>query len=162
MENSFSPNSKLPVKFIRPGVKAFIVHDGKILIVKERVKRHGEETIIYDLPGGGIEPGENLYEALHREVMEEVGLNISIGKAVGNWDFVIPSFEDPSFSVQIICLGYQCQLIGDLKIDIDQNPATLENIFDTIWMSKEEILALKYDVFANNSDIKKALEAVNL
>ena len=162
MENNFSPNSKLPVKFIRPGVKAFIVRDGKILIVKERVKRHGEETIIYDLPGGGVEPGENLHEALRREVMEEVGLNISIGKAVGNWDFVIPSFEDPNFSVQIICLGYQCELIGESNININQNPATLENIFDTVWMNKEEILALKYDVFANNLDIKKALEAVSL
>lgn len=160
--NNSSYDSNLPVKFIRLGIKAFIVREGKILIVKEKVKRFGKETIIYDLPGGGIEPGENLYEALHREVMEEVGLNIAIGKAVGNWDFVIPSFENPSFSVQIICLGYQCQLIGDLKINIDQNPATLENIFDTIWMSKEEILTLKYDVFANNSDIKKALEAVNL
>ena len=28
------------------------------------------------LPGGGIEQGENLYEALDREIMEEVGTTI--------------------------------------------------------------------------------------
>ncbi len=160
--NNSSYDSNLPVKFIRLGIKAFIVREGKILIVKEKVKRFGKETIIYDVPGGGIDPGENLEAALKREVMEEVGLQIEIGKPVGNWDFIIPSFEDPKSNVHIVCMGYQCRLAGEQQVDIDHNPAELENIFDTIWMSKEEILTLKYDVFANNSDIKKALEAVNL
>lgn len=150
----------LPIKYIRPGTKAFIVRDGKILIVKERVERFGKETVIYDLPGGGIDPGENLYDALRREVMEEVGLEIEIERPVGNWEFVIPSFEDPSFNVHIICMGYQCKLIGDSKIDTNHNPAKLENIFETLWMSKEEILALKNDVFANNLDIRAALKVV--
>lgn len=152
----------LPIKYIRPGMKAFIVRDGKILIVKERVKRFGKETIIYDLPGGGIDPGENLYDALRREVREEVGLEIEIEHPVGNWDFVIPSFEDPSFNVHIICLGYQCKLIDDVKIDTSHNPAKLEDIFDAVWISKAEILALKNDVFANNPDVRKALNAVIL
>ncbi|AKM81213.1 MAG: MutT/Nudix family protein [Candidatus Pacebacteria bacterium GW2011_GWF2_38_9] len=162
MANNFSPTSSLPVKFIRPGIKAFIVRDGKILVVKEKVKRFGKETIIYDLPGGGIDPGENLHDALHREVMEEVGLKIEIGKSVGNWDFVIPSFEDPNFSVHIICMGYQCKLLGEQMIDIDKNPAKLEDIFGTVWMSKAEILALEYDVFAHNLNVRKALEAVEI
>lgn len=157
MKNSFS----LPIKRIRPGVKAFIVRDGKILVVKERVRHGDQKTIIYDLPGGGIEPGENLHDALRREVMEEVGLKIEIGNSVGNWDFIIPSLEDPNFNVQIICLGYQCKLIGESIINIDKNPAEQEDIFETLWMSKQEILELKYDIFANNSDLRAALKLVS-
>lgn len=161
MENN-SKDTDLPVKFIRPGVKAFIVDQGKILVVKEKVKRGKEEVIIYDVPGGGVEPGENLSEALKREVFEEVGLQIKIGQAVGNWDFMIPSFEDPHSRVHIICLGYQCQLIGEPQVNIDQNPAHLENIFETLWLSKEEILDIKNDIFGKNADIRKALQAVKL
>lgn len=152
----------LPIKYIRPGIKAFIVRGDKILIVKERVKRFGKETVIYDLPGGGIDPGEKLYDALRREVREEVGLEIEIEHPVGNWDFVIPSFEDPNFDVHIICLGYQCKLANDAKINTSHNPAKLEDIFDAVWMSKTEILALKNDVFANNTDVREALKAVRL
>ena len=59
---------------IRPSAKAFIVHAGKILVVKEKVINDGLERIIHDVPGGGIEPGESSHDALLREVMEEVGL----------------------------------------------------------------------------------------
>lgn len=163
MVNNFSSHPSLPVKSIRPGIKAFIVSDdGKVLVVKEKVQRFGKETIIYDVPGGGIDPGENLEEALKREVMEEVGLQIKIDRPVGNWDFIIPSFEDPNFNVHIICMGYQCHLIGEKQIDINHNTAELENIFGALWMSKEQILALENDVFAHNEDVRKALQNVEI
>lgn len=160
--NNFSSDSNLPVKFIRLGIKAFIVREDKILIVKEKVKRFGKETIIYDVPGGGIDPGEDLEAALKREVMEEVGLQIEIGKPVGNWDFIIPSFEDPKSNVHIVCMGYQCRLAGEQQVDIHHNPAELENIFATVWMSKAEILALEHDVFANNEHAREALRNLEI
>lgn len=162
MENNFSYNPTLPIKYIRPGVKAFIVHQGKILVVKERVQHGDQKMIIYDLPGGGIEPGESLKDALLREVKEEVGLDIEIERAVGNWDFIIPSLEDSNFNVQIVCLGYQCKSLSGTKTDVNKNPAEQEDIFETLWMNKAEILALKNDVFAKNKEIRKALEFVQI
>jgi ADP-ribose pyrophosphatase YjhB (NUDIX family) len=144
------------IECIRTGVKAFIIHDGKVLVIKERVRRNGIETIIHDVPGGGIELGETLHEALEREVMEEVGLAISIDHPVGGWDFVI---KNPEAGVHIICLGFQCQLIGEPIIDVTKNPAQ-EDIFATIWMTKEEIL-VNDQVFVNE-DMRQALRHVQI
>ena len=68
--------NKSTTPWLRPGVKALIVNQGKILMVKERI----EGRIIHDFPGGGVDYGEDLKKALKREVFEEIGLEIKIEK----------------------------------------------------------------------------------
>src|SRR5271167_3596603 len=54
-------------------VSAAIFRDGRVLIVRRaRPPAHG----LYTLPGGGVEVGENLHQAVAREVREETGLAI--------------------------------------------------------------------------------------
>jgi 8-oxo-dGTP diphosphatase len=54
-------------------VSAAIVRDGKILVVRRaRAPAHG----LYSLPGGVVEVGETLKEAVMREVREETGMTI--------------------------------------------------------------------------------------
>lgn len=144
------------IKRIRTGVKAFIVHEGKILVVKERLADEGGR-IIHDLPGGGIELGESLREALVREVFEEVGLNVEVGSPVGGWDFIL---KKPDEHIHIVCLGYQCALLGDSKINTNNNPAEYEDIFEVLWLPKDQILGSK-EIFIN-ADMRKALEHVKV
>jgi 8-oxo-dGTP diphosphatase len=54
---------------------AAIFRDGKVLLVR-RARPPGKG--LYSLPGGRVEFGESLAEALAREVMEETGLVIDI------------------------------------------------------------------------------------
>ncbi len=55
-------------------VSAAIFRDGRVLIVRRgRPPAHG----LYTLPGGGVELGETLQEAIIREVREETGLAIA-------------------------------------------------------------------------------------
>ena len=115
--------------FVRAGVKALIVHKGKILMIQERI----DDLVIHDFPGGGIEYGESITEALHREVMEEVGLKITIERPLGNWWFINRE------TVHIVSMGYQCTLVGEPIIDTEHNPAE-EDIFNAVWLTKEEIL----------------------
>jgi len=54
-------------------VSAAIIRDGKVLIVRRaRPPAYG----VFTLPGGGVEAGETLHEAIIREVMEETALTI--------------------------------------------------------------------------------------
>ena len=52
--------------------------DGVLLVANRRVI-DGAEAHVWDLPGGGVEPGETLAEALRREMCEETGLEVSVG-----------------------------------------------------------------------------------
>ena len=55
----------------RPGVYAVLIRDDAVLMT------HQSEPIPeYQLPGGGIDPGEQPVPALHREVYEETGWGI--------------------------------------------------------------------------------------
>lgn len=141
---------------IRTGVKGFIVHEGKILVVREHVHRDGKTHDIYDVPGGGIEPGETLHEALTRELMEEVGLEVEIEQPVGGWEFFFPT---PTGQTHIVCLGYQCRLIGEPNVDLTKNPAQ-EDIFEVKWMTKEELLAS--DDILVTADMRDSLRNVKV
>ena len=64
-----------------PATRAFINHKDKILIIRESDKyKEGTNTNLYDTPGGRMKPGQNLHDNLLREVKEESGLDVEIGK----------------------------------------------------------------------------------
>jgi 8-oxo-dGTP diphosphatase len=61
-------------------VSAAIFRDGRVLIVRRaRPPAHG----LYTLPGGGVELGETLEQAVIREVREETALDIAPVDLVG-------------------------------------------------------------------------------
>ncbi|MDA1279192.1 MAG: NUDIX domain-containing protein [Chloroflexi bacterium] len=60
----------------RIGARGVVLVDGKILLLRYE---RGEETL-YLFPGGGHEPGETLAENARREVLEETGLDVDVGR----------------------------------------------------------------------------------
>lgn len=146
------PHAFSSIERIRTGAKAIIVHEEKILLIRERVSRPGREEIIHDFPGGGIELGETLTDALKREVFEEVGLHIEPIRVAGAWDYLIPKWDLSDIDktnanvatsnpgIHIICIGYECKVVGEPIIDTAHNPAA-EDIFETRWVTREELLA---------------------
>jgi 8-oxo-dGTP diphosphatase len=61
-------------------VAALIVKDDKVLICQRT--RHQTMPLKWEFPGGKIEPGEKLEDALHRELEEELGILAAIGHKV--------------------------------------------------------------------------------
>lgn len=63
-----------------PAVKAFIIHKGKVLILREaQTYETGTNKGKYDVPGGKVHAGERFDEGLRREIREEAGLEVRIG-----------------------------------------------------------------------------------
>ncbi len=62
----------------RPGAYAVLVRDGKVLLTHQ-ARPYPE----FQLPGGGIDPGESPVATLHREVLEETGWCISVKRRLG-------------------------------------------------------------------------------
>jgi 8-oxo-dGTP diphosphatase len=69
-------NSDRPVV----GVGAIVVDDGALLMVKRGL---APAAGLWSIPGGRVEPGERLADAVTREVAEETGLEVVAGPLAG-------------------------------------------------------------------------------
>ena len=58
-------------------VKAFIVHEGRLLVIKRRAN-DAHKPGAWDIPGGRLEEDESPFDGLTRETREEAGLEIRI------------------------------------------------------------------------------------
>ena len=65
----------------RPAVGAVVLDGGGRLLVVRR--RNPPAAGRWSLPGGSVEPGETVREAVRREVAEETGLEVAVGDLVG-------------------------------------------------------------------------------
>jgi len=81
----------------RIAVSALIFEEGRVLLA------HRRDIDWWNLPGGGMEVGETVDEALRREVAEETGLEAEVEQLVG-------VYSKPQ--KQEIVLTFRCHITG--------------------------------------------------
>ncbi len=84
-------------------VRGIIIEDGKIALI-ERVK--GDRTY-YIFPGGGVEKGETILQALHREMKEELGVEVSVGERFAEYHH-----EGHDSKEEVVHDFYLCKEVG--------------------------------------------------
>jgi ADP-ribose pyrophosphatase YjhB (NUDIX family) len=98
---------------LRPRIRvaAIIVHDESILLVRH--VKNGQSYWL--LPGGGLEYGESLEEALCRELREETNLEIRVGDLV-----IVNDSINPDGTRHVINLCFTAEIVsGELRCGID-------------------------------------------
>ena len=77
---------------------------------------------LWSVPGGGLEPGERLDQAIVREVREEIGLEVEPTALIGVYSDPAYAYIYPNgHQVQPIIAFFECQVLGGtLQPDMDE------------------------------------------
>lgn len=126
------------------------INDGKIeLFVQTRYKPQVSPTYLdmLEIPAGGVEPYENVYDALKREVKEETGLNIvkiigdeSTGvlenragdKSMAFRPFLCQQVTETNGGLPWYGFVFLCEVEGEVTMQVEEAK-------DPRWMTIEEL-----------------------
>ena len=109
-------------------VGALAVDHGRLLCIR---RGHGPGAGLWSLPGGRVEVGETLHEAVVREVMEETGLEVVVDGFVGY--------------VERLGEGYHFVILdfGVTLLDPDVDPVAGDDAAEAAWVPFEDLADLR-------------------
>ena len=125
------------------GVGAVVVNENRVLLI-----RRGQPPLLgeWSLPGGVLECGETLREAVVREAREETGLLVETGEMLGVYERVIRG-DEGRVRYHYVLIDFLCRPVdGDLKAGSDAA--------DVRWFARDELPALKLAYDANDVVLK--------
>ncbi len=81
---------------------AVIVKDGKIFIAQRPADK--KPPLQWEFPGGKQEPGETIEQCLVREIKEELGADVRVGKFImsSRFDYEWGSFELQAYFAELL------------------------------------------------------------
>ncbi len=113
--------------YIGVGVGAVILNsEGRVFLAK-RGPEAGNERHKWEFPGGGVEFGERLEDAVTREVMEEYGFEIKVESLIDVVNHILPDEKQHWVSPTFLCRyksgtptirePHKCEEIGWFSLD---------------------------------------------
>jgi 8-oxo-dGTP diphosphatase len=105
-------------------VGALAVDHGRLLCIR---RGHGPGAGLWSLPGGRVEAGESLYEAVVREVMEETHLEVVVDRFVGHVERIGDSYH-------FVILDFAVTLL-----EPDAEPLAGDDAAEAAWVPFEEL-----------------------
>ena len=113
-------------------VSAAILRDGKVLVVRRARK---PALGLYTMPGGVVEAGETLFEAVAREVREETSLEIQPLALAGHREAIVRD-RDGKVERHFIILCFAARWISG-------EPVLNEELDEARWLEPAALAALR-------------------
>lgn len=121
---------------LQVGVKAFIKDgQGNYLMLRRSQPYQGETEPRWDIPGGRINPGEPIFEALAREIKEETGLTMQ-----GEPRIVYAQDILRITGRHVVRLTFEAVAAGEITLNPEEH-STYQ------WVSLEAIASLNHDLY---------------
>jgi 8-oxo-dGTP diphosphatase len=113
-------------------VSAAIIRDGRVLVAR---RARGPALGVWTMPGGVVESGETLTEALKREITEETGMTIEPVALAGHREVVVRD-DDKRVSRHFVILCFASRWISG-------EPRLNEELAEARWLRPAELARLK-------------------
>ena len=91
---------------IRMRSSALIIEDDAVLLIEFK----DENGVHYNLPGGGVEAGESLIEAMEREAREEASVEVEVGEAVLIYEYAPHLNNEKYGSIHSVTTIFECSI----------------------------------------------------
>jgi mutator protein MutT len=91
------------IDYIGVGVGAIILDAHGRLFLAQRGPKAKNEQGLWEFPGGSVEFGETLAQALQRAMYEEYGIEVSVGELIDVVDHILPQEHQHWVSPTFIC-----------------------------------------------------------
>lgn len=124
-------------------VVAAVIKEGNKIFATQR--GYGELKGCWEFPGGKIESGETLEEALKREIREELDIIIEVGELLDTIEY-----DYPTFHLFMSC--FVCKIVSGsyvLKEHYDAKWLTKNELRDVDWLPADIELIDKIDILLN-------------
>jgi len=125
-----SIDGRFPVRVAAAGV---VVSDGRLLAVAFD-DGNGHH---YNLPGGGVEAGERVPDALVREVREETSARVSVDRLLFVWEYVPRDHGWKYGSTHELALAFRCELPDGERPALPEDPDP--NQVGVEWLALEDL-----------------------
>jgi len=130
--------------FKRLATRAIVLKGEEILLIY--TKRYND----YSLPGGGVDPDEDIKKGLLRELHEETGaVNVKILEEFGYYEEHRPTYYDGYDLIHMISYCYLCD--ADKKLgDASPEQYEIENGSVPVWKNIHKAIAYNKNVIKEN------------
>lgn len=127
------------VNTTRKRATAIIVEDGKMLLIRRNKPNHE----YFVVPGGGVDEGETVEEALVRETMEELSLKVEDFHEVGRVENVkMPEGTSIHIGLQSYYFFHVKKYSGTLALGGEEKESmTEDNQYHFVWVSVPEVIS---------------------
>lgn len=137
--------------------KEIIVRQAVRSVIRRQDKKiamvYSSKFDTYKIPGGGIEKGESLHDALKREALEETGLEISVILPLGLVTELRTDFSKFKMGMFQFSYAYLANYDKELQ-DVSYTESELEEGFSWKWIEIHEVMELMHSSKTNSYNKK--------